>query len=231
MPTTRKDPAGTPRRRWSDHITWHHSLVEHGQRSRLLGQTPYTLWMTGLSGAGKSTIAFQVERNLLDQGYAVFVLDGDNLRHGLNRDLGFSDGDRTENLRRAAEVAKLFNEAGMIVLTSFISPTERDRATARDIIGADRFIEVFVDTPLAVCEARDPKGLYALARSGKLAQFTGISAPYDMPVAPDIRVDANDSVLGAAEQIVKHLMQRMHGLRTAGTEYAGAAADASPDQS
>ena len=164
-------------------------LVTAAQRAAVTRVRPGTLWFTGLSGSGKSTIAQALEKRLLDEGRVAVVLDGDNLRHGLNRDLGFSDDDRHENLRRAAEVAALFNDAGILVVTAFISPSAEDRAIARDIIGGDRFTEVFVDTPLDVCEARDPKGLYRKARRGEIPGFTGISAPYEAPVNPGLRID------------------------------------------
>lgn len=175
---TRAAAMATPR---SEHVVRHGGDVGKEERSRLLGQTPRTLWFTGLSGCGKSTIAFALEKSLVADGRACYVLDGDNIRHGLCRDLGFSSEDRTENIRRVAEVAKLMNDAGLIVITSFISPYTEDRDAAREIIGADAFLEIFVDTPLEVCEARDPKGLYAKARSGEILEFTGITAPYEAP--------------------------------------------------
>lgn len=162
-------------------VVWHGSQVTPAARQKLLGQQPVTLWLTGLSAAGKSTLAFAVERALIDQGRACYVLDGDNVRHGLNRDLGFSAADRAENIRRIAEVARLMNDAGLIVITAFISPYRADRAAARAIIGPDCFREVYVSTSLAVCESRDPKGLYSKARAGKVAEFTGISSPYEPP--------------------------------------------------
>ena len=140
--------------------------------------------MTGLSGSGKSSLAYALEKRLFDDGRLCYVIDGDNVRHGLNRDLGFAPEDRAENLRRVAEVARLFNDAGVIVITSFISPYRRNRDDARRIIGAERFIEVFVDAPLAVCEERDPKGLYRKARAGEIADFTGVSASYEAARRP-----------------------------------------------
>lgn len=171
------------------HITRHKGMVTVEDRVRVLGQRPGTLWLTGLSGSGKSTIAYALEKRLTEEGCASFVLDGDNMRHALNRDLGFSADDRAENIRRVAEVAKLFNEAGLMVIASFISPYEKDRQIAREIIGDEWFCEVFIDTPLEECEARDPKGLYAKARSGELPEFTGISSPYERPVQPDVCID------------------------------------------
>ena len=147
------------------------------------------VWLTGLSGAGKSTLATAVEAALIRAGHAACVLDGDNLRHGLNADLGFSPEDRRENIRRAGEVAALFADAGLIVIAAFISPYRAGREAAREAIGAARFLEVFLDAPLAVCERRDPKGLYRRARAGEIAEFTGISAPYEPPEAPALTLD------------------------------------------
>jgi len=160
-------------------------------RARALAQLPIVIWLTGLSGSGKSTLAFGLEKALFELGKAVYVLDGDNVRHGLCRDLGFTAADRAENIRRIAEVARLMNDAGLIVITSFISPYLVDRELAREIIGTERFIEVFVSTPLEACEDRDPKGLYLKARSGQLPNFTGISAPYEAPLAPALVLDTS----------------------------------------
>jgi bifunctional enzyme CysN/CysC len=193
----------------SSHITREASLVAPAQREALLRQKPATLWMTGLSGSGKSSIARALEKRLVDGGHAAFILDGDNVRHGLNRDLGFSAEDRSENIRRVAEVCRLFNEAGVIVLTSFISPYRRDREQARMVVGDERFLEVFVDAPLAVCETRDPKGLYRKARAGEITSFTGISAPYEKPESPDLCIDtAACSVDGAVDAIIAELTRR-----------------------
>jgi adenylylsulfate kinase len=172
--------------------------VTPAARQKLLGQQPVTLWLTGLSAAGKSTLAFAVERALIDQGRACYVLDGDNVRHGLNRDLGFSAADRAENIRRIAEVARLMNDAGLIVITAFISPCRADRAAARAIIGTDWFREVYVSTSLAVCESRDPKGLYSKARAGNVAEFTGISSPYEPPESPALVIDTAQLALNQA---------------------------------
>lgn len=158
--------------------------VSQKEREQLLKQLPATLWLTGLSGSGKSTIAYQLEKKLMDSGHLCCVLDGDNVRHGLNRDLGFSPQDRSENIRRVAEVARILNEAGMIVITAFISPYHEDRERAKTIIGENRFIEVFLDAPIEVCEKRDPKGLYEKARTGLIPEFTGVNAPYEIPEAP-----------------------------------------------
>ncbi len=190
----------------SENITRHISKVTGEDRARLLGQKPATLWLTGLSGSGKSTIAYELERRLVEMGRACFVLDGDNIRHGLNRDLGFSDDDRTENIRRVAEVAALMNDAGLIVITSFISPFVKDRASAREIIGEGRFVEVFVDAPLETCEQRDPKGLYAKARAGEIPDFTGITSPYEPPKEPEVRVDTERL---SVEEAVETLLRRV----------------------
>jgi bifunctional enzyme CysN/CysC len=193
----------------SQHIVKSDSLVSPEMRSQLLKQKGSTIWLTGLSGSGKSTVAKELERQLMEQGHLCYILDGDNVRHGLNRDLGFSMEDRKENIRRIAEVAALMNEAGLIVITSFISPYLSDRSDARDVIGAERMVEVFVDTPLEVCEQRDPKGLYKKARSGEIAQFTGISDPYEPPVNPEITISTEQTAPAvAAEQICAALEER-----------------------
>jgi adenylylsulfate kinase len=184
-------------------VVWHEGQVARAEREQLLGQRALTVWMTGLSAAGKSTLAFAAERALYEQGRACYVLDGDNVRHGLNGDLGFSAADRRENIRRIAEVARLMNDAGLIVITAFISPWRADRAAARAIIGAAAFFEVHVGTPLAVCEARDPKGMYARARRGELAEFTGVSSPYEAPLAADLTLDMGQwSLAEAVAQLV-----------------------------
>lgn len=175
----------------SSNAVWHNGHVTSEERAVLLGQQAATFWFTGLSGAGKSTIAFLLERELVDRGRACYVLDGDNVRHGLNRDLGFTATDRSENIRRIAEVAKLMNEAGLIVMAAFISPYRSDREMAKEIIGADRFIEVHLATPIEVCEQRDVKGMYKKARAGLIADFTGISAPYEAPAAPSLELDTS----------------------------------------
>ena len=184
----------------------HESLVEFEERAEFFGYHPHTIWLTGLSGAGKSTVGFALEKALLTSNRACYVLDGDNVRHGLNRDLGFSPEHRTENIRRIAEVAHLINEAGLIVITTFISPYRADRAMARSIIGDDRFVEVHIATDLAVCEQRDPKGLYAKARAGKVTQFTGISAPYEAPLAPELSLDTSQySVPACVDRIITQI--------------------------
>lgn len=184
-------------------VVWHAGQVSGDERARHLHQRPATVWLTGLSGAGKSTIACALERRLLDDGQSAYVLDGDNVRHGLNRDLGFSPRDRAENIRRIAEVARLMNDAGLIVITAFISPYREDREAARAIIGPAAFLEVHVSTPIQVCEERDPKGMYKLARAGELPAFTGVSAPYQAPPAPVCRIDtAGCSVEECVDQLL-----------------------------
>lgn len=193
-------------------ITRHEALVEPRERMQFFGHRPATLWLTGLSGAGKSTVAFALEKELLARGRACYVLDGDNVRHGLNRDLGFSPADRTENIRRIAEVSRLMNDAGLMVITAFISPYRDDRAMARGIIGQGNFIEIHVSTDLEVCEKRDPKGLYAKARAGTIAEFTGVSAPYEAPLSPELTLDTGRTPLpDCVEHIISHLQGRLLG--------------------
>ncbi|MCD6218277.1 sulfate adenylyltransferase subunit CysN [bacterium] len=172
----------------SKHISRKSGEVTDTDRQRLLAQKPVTIWLTGLSGSGKSTIGYGIEKRLVDDGHACYVLDGDNVRHGLNRDLGFSPKDRKENIRRIAEVARLFNESGLIVVTSFISPYRADRESARNIIGETRFFEIHIDAPVEICEERDPKGLYKKARAGEIPEFTGVSAPYESPETPSLQI-------------------------------------------
>jgi bifunctional enzyme CysN/CysC len=178
-------------------------------RARLNAQKPALLWFTGLSGAGKSTIADQLERKLHALGKRTFVLDGDNVRHGLNRDLGFTEADRVENIRRVAEVAKLFVEAGLITLVSFISPFRAEREMARELVAPGEFIEIFVNTPLETCEQRDPKGLYKKARRGELRNFTGLDSPYEPPENPELLLDAQtESSSDLADRIIDFMQQR-----------------------
>jgi adenylyl-sulfate kinase len=186
-------------------VKWHEGRVTSEDRRRLLQQRPVTIWLTGLSASGKSTLAYELELRLISRGRPCLALDGDNVRHGLNADLGFSPADRRENIRRIAEVAKLFNEAGLIVIAAFISPYRDDREAAKRIIGEPRFLEVFLDAPLAVCEARDPKGFYRKARAGEISEFTGISAPYERPEHPDmvLRTDLLDAAEAAAEVMAR----------------------------
>ncbi|MFQ5493915.1 MAG: adenylyl-sulfate kinase [Phycisphaerae bacterium] len=172
-------------------ITWHEGHVSREQREKLLKQKGALIWFTGLSGSGKSTIAYTLEHALVRRGHLSYVLDGDNIRHGLNKNLGFSAEDRTENIRRIGEVGKLFVDAGIITLTAFISPYRADRAIARETVGAGSFFEVFCDTPLDVCEERDPKGLYKKARAGEIKGFTGIDDPYEAPEAPERIIDTS----------------------------------------
>ncbi len=183
-------------------MVWQFGQVTPADRARLLKQKPATVWLTGLSGAGKSTLAFALEKRLLELGHASFVLDGDNVRHGLNRDLGFSHEDRTENIRRIAEVAKLMNEAGLIVISAFISPYRDDREIARRIIGQEAFLEIHVSTPLQVCEQRDPKGLYKRAREGKIPEFTGVTAPYEAPLAPALALETGSTSVAACIDVL-----------------------------
>jgi adenylylsulfate kinase len=172
-------------------IVWHHTHVERREREQLLNQMGCTIWFTGLPSSGKSTTSFTLEHKLIQLGYLAYVLDGDNVRHGLNKNLGFSAEDREENIRRITEVAKLFADAGVVVMTSFISPYRKDRDLARKLHEEARlgFVEVFVDTPVKVCESRDPKGLYQKARRGELKGFTGVNDPYEPPLNPDIMVN------------------------------------------
>ena len=192
----------------STNITWHQSGVSPEARATLMGHGPALLWFTGLSGSGKSTLANAVAGVLHERGVHTYVLDGDNVRHGLNKDLTFSAEDRVENIRRIGEVARLFADAGLVTITAFISPYREDRAQARRIIG-DAFIEVHVDCDVAVCEARDPKGLYKKARAGEISDFTGISAPYEAPDNPELRIDTSVAPLGeCAARVVEYLSER-----------------------
>jgi adenylylsulfate kinase len=175
----------TPKAR---NIHWHAGMVTKGDRETISGHKGCTIWMTGLSGSGKSTLAVALEKQLWDRGVRAYVLDGDNIRHELNKDLGFSPQDRTENIRRIGEVAKLFTEAGVINVTAFISPYRADRDSVRAVMPDGDFIEAFVDCPVEVCERRDPKGLYKKARAGEIPEFTGISAPYEAPLNPEITI-------------------------------------------
>jgi adenylylsulfate kinase len=191
----------------SKHITWHGANVTRDEREALMGQKGAVVWFTGLSGSGKSTLSRRVEQMLLERGVANYVLDGDNLRHHLNKDLGFSPEDRAENIRRVGCVAQLFADAGLICLTAFISPYRADRDNARALLDAGRFIEVYVNTPIEVCEERDPKGLYKKARAGQIPEFTGISAPYEEPESPELVVNtAGRTVDECAQQVVDYLI-------------------------
>jgi|SRR5690554_5135445 len=172
-------------------IVWHHHKVTRAERAANKNQKPCLLWFTGLSGSGKSTIANALDVALHERGYHTFLLDGDNVRHSLCKDLGFSDDDRVENIRRIGEVSKLFADAGLIVLSAFISPFASDRRLVRNLFPAGEFIEVFMDTPLATCEKRDPKGLYEKARAGQIKDFTGIDSPYETPERAEMRLDTS----------------------------------------
>ncbi len=192
-------------------ITWHHGHVDRAQRYQLLKQHGATIWFTGLSGSGKSTIAYTVEHALIERGHLAYVLDGDNIRHGLNRNLGFSPEDRTENIRRIGEVGKLFADTGVLTMTSFISPYRADRDLVRKIHDEAKlpFIEIYVRASVEVCETRDPKGLYKKARAGEIKEFTGISAPYEEPLTPELLIDnVNITVQDAAVQVLNFLEQR-----------------------
>ena len=189
-------------------ITWHHGDITRADRERANGHKSAVLWFTGLSASGKSTLAHAVENTLFDRGCNTYVLDGDNIRHGLNKDLGFSPQDREENIRRIGEVATLFADAGVIAITAFISPYRADRDKAR-AIGGDSFIEVYVKCDLDVCEARDPKGLYKKARAGQIPEFTGISAPYEEPDHPELVIDTSYETLEqSAARVIAYLEER-----------------------
>jgi bifunctional enzyme CysN/CysC len=196
--------------RRATNIQWQELFIDKGARAGLKGQKPCVLWFTGLSGAGKSTIANTLEKRLHAMGRHTYLLDGDNIRHGLNKDLGFTDVDRVENIRRVAEAAKLFVDAGLIVMVSFISPFRSERRMARDLLQDGEFIEIFVDTPLEVCEARDPKGLYRKARAGLISNFTGIDSLYEAPEAPELTLDTKRSNPEALAEAVMAELRRRH---------------------
>ena len=191
-----------------ENVVWHDYPVSREEREQQHGHQGVVLWFTGLSGSGKSTVAGALEQALHRAGVSTYLLDGDNVRHGLCRDLGFSDDDRKENIRRVGEVAKLMVDAGLVVLTAFISPHRAERQMVRDLLGAGQFVEVFVDTPLAVCEARDPKGLYKKARAGELRNFTGIDSVYEAPDAPEIHLDGEQLVTKLSAQLLDLLRPR-----------------------
>jgi adenylylsulfate kinase len=191
----------------SKNITWHGAEVTNAQREELINQRGCVVWFTGLSGSGKSTISRRVEQRLLERHVHCFALDGDNVRHTLNKDLGFAPADRTENIRRIGCVAQLFQESGCVTLTAFISPYQKDRNEARALVGEGRFIECHVATSLAACESRDPKGLYKKARSGVIPNFTGISAPYEAPEKPELVIDTDgQTVEESAAVVVQYLI-------------------------
>ncbi|MBQ4794385.1 adenylyl-sulfate kinase [Pectobacterium versatile] len=191
-----------------DNVVWHAHDVTRESRETLHGHQGVVIWFTGLSGSGKSTLAGALEQVLHQRGVSTYLLDGDNVRHGLCRDLGFTDDDRRENIRRVGEVAKLMVDAGLVVLTAFISPHRAERKMVQDLLGEGQFIEVFVDTPLATCEARDPKGLYKKARAGELRNFTGIDSAYEAPEAPDSHLNGEQLVTHLTDQLLDLLGKR-----------------------
>ncbi len=195
-------------------ITWHEGNINSLDRERLLRQKGAVLWFTGLSGSGKSTLALAVEEKLFERGHLCFVLDGDNIRHGLNKNLGFSPEDREENIRRIGEVAKLFSDAGVIAMTAFISPYRKDRNNARALLGSGRFVEIYVKVPLDIAEERDTKGLYKKARAGEIKEFTGISAPYEEPLSPEIVVDTAELGLEQSVDTVIRYLESKNIVRT-----------------
>lgn len=192
-------------------LTWHDSVVSKQERSDKKGQKPCVIWFTGLSGSGKSTIANTLERALFERGHHCYLLDGDNVRQGLNGDLGFTDEDRVENIRRIGEAAKLFVDAGLIVMTAFISPFRTERKLARDVVENDEFIEVHMSTSLEVCEERDPKGLYKKARAGEIPFFTGIDSAYEAPENPELVIDTGASdIQTCTEQLINYLVEKQY---------------------
>ncbi|GAB6045610.1 adenylyl-sulfate kinase [Caminibacter profundus] len=192
-------------------IVWHPNKVTRNDREKIKNQKGCVIWFTGLSGSGKSTIANELEYELNKMRYHTYLLDGDNIRHRLNKDLGFSDLDRKENIRRISEVAKLFVYAGIITITAFISPFIEDRKKAREIIGDENFIEVFIDTPLEVCIQRDPKGLYKKALNGEIKNFTGIDSPYEKPLNPEIIVDTTEyDIISSVNLIINYLKDKKY---------------------
>jgi adenylylsulfate kinase len=192
-----------------ENVIWHQHQVTKSERAPLKNQQPVVLWFTGLSGAGKSTVAGALETELTQRGYHTYLLDGDNVRHGLCRDLGFSQQDRRENIRRVGELTKLMADAGLIVLSAFISPHREERALVRALLPQGEFLEVFVDASLAVCEARDPKGLYKKARAGEIKNFTGIDSEYEQPIEPEIHLNADAyKVEELVEQCIQALTER-----------------------
>ncbi|WP_198507819.1 adenylyl-sulfate kinase [Bacillus sp. FJAT-45037] len=192
----------------TNHIVWHDTTVSKADRQKRNGQKGAILWFTGLSGAGKSTLANALEQELFRRGLNSYILDGDNVRHGLNRGLGFSDADRKENIRRIGEVSKLFVDAGTIVCTAFISPFREDRDLVRHLVERDEFVEIYVRCSLETCEKRDPKGLYQKARTGEIPSFTGISSPYEEPKAAEIIIDSDSqSIQESVDQIIDYLVK------------------------
>ena len=204
--------AATPK---ATNIVWHEASVDRAARAEKRGHRSAILWFTGLSGSGKSTLANAVNAALFERGLATYVLDGDNVRHGLCKDLGFSDADREENIRRIGEVAKLFLDAGVIVLTAFVSPFRADRDKARELVEQGDFLEIFCAADLDVCESRDPKGLYAKARSGAIKEFTGISSPYEAPESPELKIDTGSQELTESVQVVLKALEAQGVIPTA----------------
>lgn len=209
----------------NNNVVWHHHPVDQSVRAAQKDQNPVVIWFTGLSASGKSTLAGALEQILTTQGYHTYLLDGDNVRHRLCGDLGFTDDDRKENIRRVGEVSRLMADAGLIVMAAFISPFRADRQIVRDILPEGQFVEVFMDASLGVCKARDPKGLYAKAERGEIKQFTGIDSPYEPPEAPEVRVDAdNMSVPEGMNLLLDYLHERgilKAGFRRVEEEAAG----------
>lgn len=192
----------------SKNLTWHEGQVTRTEREEQLGQKGVTVWLTGLSGSGKSTIAVAAEKALADKGRLTYILDGDNIRQGLNNNLGFSPEDRTENIRRIGEVAKLFTDAGVVVFSSFISPYRSDRDAIRAIMSEGDFVEVYVAASLDTCESRDVKGLYAKARAGEIPEFTGISAPYEEPEKPELVIDTNGQAVEESTAVLVSYLEK-----------------------
>jgi adenylylsulfate kinase len=190
-------------------IHWHDGQITKANRQHLLQQNGIVIWFTGLSGSGKSTLARALEEKLFERGHLCFVLDGDNVRHGLNKNLGFSPEDREENIRRIGEVAKLFADAGLIAMTAFISPYRKDRDQARSLLNKDEFIEIYVKVPLDIAEQRDPKGLYKKARAGEIKEFTGVSAPYEEPTNAELILDTGELLLNeCVEKILEYMIAK-----------------------
>ncbi|NOR15426.1 MAG: adenylyl-sulfate kinase [Candidatus Aminicenantes bacterium] len=196
-------------------ITWHEGTIDKAARERLLGQKGVVLWFTGLSGSGKSTLAGAVEERLFERGHLCMLLDGDNIRHGLNKNLGFSPEDREENIRRIGEVAKLFADTGLVAMTAFISPYRKDRDDARSLLEEGKFVEIFVKVPLDIAEERDPKGLYKKARAGEIKEFTGISAPYEEPLQAELTIDTGELSLEDSANVVIQYLEKKGIVRAA----------------
>ncbi|MDQ7016542.1 MAG: adenylyl-sulfate kinase [Gammaproteobacteria bacterium] len=197
-----------------NNVVWHSHRAEQSSRAKQKGQKPLLIWFTGLSASGKSTLAGALEQSLVERNYHTYLLDGDNVRHGLCQDLGFSDQDRAENIRRVGEVARLMVDAGLITLAAFISPFRADRQTVRDLLPEGQFVEVFVDASVELCQQRDPKGLYAKALRGEIKDYTGVDSPYEKPQSPEVHIDANRlSVAESVQQILFYLheIKALHG--------------------